>query len=129
MCRRDHHGYRAFSGDSGYAATARLYESVQAGVRLTVSPRRTGSEGAITLSGRVFGPIPPQGVVVELLVHYRGRWEPFRDPRTDGHGRFHVAYQFQGGVGRFPFRALVFGSQGGFPFALGESRTVNVTTR
>ncbi|HEX5308926.1 MAG TPA: hypothetical protein VFW38_07590 [Solirubrobacteraceae bacterium] len=120
--------YRAFSADSGYAATARLHESVRAGVRLMVSPRRTGSEGTITLSGRVFGPVPPQGVVVELLVHYRGRWEPFRDPRTDGRGRFRVAYQFQGGVGRFPFRALVFGNQSGFPFALGESRTVDVTT-
>jgi len=120
--------YRAFSGDGGYAATAKLRESVRAGVQLAVSPRRTGSEGTITLGGRVLGPIPPQGVVVELLVHYRGRWEPFRDPRTDGHGRFHVAYQFQGGIGRFPFRALVFGSQGGFPFALGESRTVDVTT-
>jgi hypothetical protein len=66
---------------------------------------------------------------VELLVHYRGRWEPFRDPRTDSHGRFHVVYQFQGGIGRFPFRALVFGSQGGFPLALGESRAVDVTTK
>jgi hypothetical protein len=120
--------YRAFSGDSSYAATARLHESVRAGVRLRVSPHRTGSEGTITLSGRVFGPIPPQGVVVELLVYYRGRWEPFRDPRTDGRGRFRVAYQFQGGIGRFPFRALVFGNQGGFPFALGESRTVDVST-
>lgn len=120
--------YRAFSGDGGYAATAKLRESVRAGVQLAVSPHRTGSEGTITLSGKVLGPIPPQGVVVELLVHYRGRWEPFRDPRTDAHGRFHVAYQFQGGIGRFPFRALVFGSQGGFPFALGESRTVDVTT-
>jgi hypothetical protein len=97
-------------------------------VKLTVSPRITGSQGTITLSGRVLGPVPAQGVVVELLVHYRGRWEPFRDPRTDSHGRFHVVYQFQGGIGRFPFRALVFGSQGSFPFALGESRAVDVTT-
>ncbi len=121
-------GYRAFSADSSYAASARLHESVRAGVRLTVNPRRTGSAGTITLTGRVLGPIPPQGVVVELLVHYRGRWEPFRDPRTDGRGRFHVVYQFQGGIGRFPFRALVFGSQGDFPFAPGESKTVDVTT-
>ena len=120
--------YRAFSADSDYAATARLRESVRAGVRLTVSPHRTGSEGTITLSGRVLGAVPPQGVVVELLVHYRGRWEPFRDPRTGGHGRFRVTYQFEGGVGRFPFRAVVLGSQGGFPFALGESRTVDVNT-
>jgi hypothetical protein len=121
-------GYRAFSADSDYSATARLVEAVRAGVQLTVTPRRTGSEGTITLSGRVLGPVPPQGVVVELLVHYRGHWEPFRDPRADLHGRFRVAYQFQGGIGRFPFRAVVFGSQGDFPFALGESRAVDVTT-
>lgn len=121
-------GYRAFSADSGYAASARLHESVRAGVQLAVSPHTTGSEGTIALSGRVLGPIPPQGVVIELLVHYRGRWEPFRDPRTNSRGRFHVVYQFQGGIGRFPFRALVFGSQGDFPFAPGESRTVDVTT-
>jgi hypothetical protein len=121
-------GYRAFSADGSYSAMGRVLESVRAGVKLAVSPRITGSQGTITLSGRVLGPVPAQGVVVELLVHYRGRWEPFRDPRTDSHGRFRVVYQFQGGTGRFPFRALVFGSQGGFPFALGESRAVNVTT-
>jgi hypothetical protein len=120
--------YRAFSTDPNYAALAKVQESVGAGVRLNVSPRRTSSEGTITLSGRVFGPVPAQGVVVELLVHYRGRWEPFRDPRTDSRGRFHDAYQFQGGVGRFPFRALVFGGQSGFPFVHGESRSVDVTT-
>ena len=120
--------YRAFSADSGFTATAKLREAVGAGVQLGVSPHRTGSEGTITLSGRVLGPVPPQGVVVELLVHYRGHWEPFRDPRTDSNGRFRVVYQFQGGIGRFPFRALVFGSQGDFPFAPGESRAVDVTT-
>ena len=122
-------GYRAFSADGSYSAAAKVLESVGAGVKLTVGPRITGSQGTITLSGRVLGPVPAQGVVVELLVHYRGRWEPFRDPRTDSHGRFHVVYQFQGGIGRFPFRALVFGSQGGFPFALGESRAVDVSTK
>jgi len=121
--------YRAFSTDTGYAAVAKLAESVDAGVQLGVSPQRTGSEGEITLSGRVLGPVPSQGVVVELLVHYRGHWEPFRDPRTDSRGRFRVVYQFQGGIGRFPFRAVVFGSQGDFPFAPGESRGVDVTTK
>jgi hypothetical protein len=121
--------YRAFSTDTGYAAVAKLAESVDAGVQLGVSPQRTGSEGTITLSGRVLGPVPSQGVVVELLVHYRGHWEPFRDPRTDSRGRFRVVYQFQGGVGRFPFRAVVFGRQGDFPFAPGESRGVDVTTK
>ena len=120
--------YRAFSTDASYAAVAKIAEAVDAGVKLAVSPRRTGSEGTITLSGQVLGSIPARGVVVELLVHYRGHWEPFRAPRTGSRGRFRVVYQFEGGVGRFPFRALVFGGQGGFPFASGESRAVDVTT-
>jgi hypothetical protein len=120
--------YRAFSGDANYAAQAKIKESVGAGVQLNISPRRTSSTGTITLSGRVFGPVPSQGVVVELLVHYRRHWEPFRTPRTDSNGRFTVVYQFEGGVGRFPFRAEVFGGQSGFPFTHGESGSVDVTT-
>jgi hypothetical protein len=120
--------YRAFTGESGYAAQARIQESVRAGVQLSVNPHRTGSEGTITLSGQVDGPIPAQGVVVDLLVHYRGRWEPFRTPRTNSHGRFRVLYQFEGGVGRFPFRALAFGGQAGFAFSSGESGVVDVST-
>ncbi len=120
--------YRAFSADAVYAAVAKVEESVSAGVQLSVSPHRTGTEGTITLSGKVEGPIPRQGVVVDLLVHYRGRWEPFRSPRTNSHGGFRVVYQFEGGIGRFPFRALAFGGQSGFPFSNGESEVVNVTT-
>jgi len=121
--------YRAFSTDSSYAARATLEESVGAGVALKVSPRRTNPTGMIVLSGRVAGPIPRRGVVVELLVHYLGRWEPFRTPRTDSNGHFSVAYQFQGSVGRFPFRAEVLGGQSGFPYGQGASRAVDVATR
>jgi hypothetical protein len=120
--------YRASTGEAGYAAEAKVRESVQAGVQLDVSPSRTGPEGTITLSGKVEGHVPQQGIVVDLLVHYRGRWEPFRTPRTNSHGRFRVLYQFEGGVGRFPFRALAFAGQSGFPFSSGESGVVNVTT-
>ena len=120
--------YRAFSGDASYAATARVKETVEAGVWLSVSPTHTGPEGTIVLSGTVEGPIPQQGALVDLLVHYRDRWEPFRTPRTNGHGRFRVAYQFEGGVGHFPFRAEVPGGQAGFPFGSGNSRLVDVST-
>ncbi|MGA9313236.1 MAG: hypothetical protein WBV77_01275 [Solirubrobacteraceae bacterium] len=121
-------GYRAFSRDANYAAIGRIRETVAAGVRLRISPTRTGSEGMIVLSGTVEGPIPRQGTIVDLLVHYRGRWEPFRTPRTNRRGRFRVLYQFEGGVGHFPFRAEVPGGQVGFPFGIGESRVVNVST-
>lgn len=121
-------GYRAFSSDAGYAATAKIAERVAAGVELHVSPRRTGSEGTITLSGRVLGQVPREGVTVNLLVHYRGRWEPFRTPRTDAAGRFTVVYQFEGAIGRFPFRAEVPPSQADFAFARGLSKVVDVDT-
>lgn len=121
-------GYRAYSQDTNYTAHAQIRETVAAGVRLRISPTRTGSQGSIVLSGTVEGPIPRHGTIVDLLVHYRGRWEPFRTPRTDRHGRFRVPYQFEGGVGRFPFRAEVPGGQAGFPFGSGNSRVVNVST-
>jgi hypothetical protein len=121
-------GYRAFAADVSYATQAKVRETVGAGVRLAVSPRRTGSAGTIVLSGRVAGPISPQGAIVELLVHYRGRWEPFRAPRTDSRGHFGVSYQFQGAVGQFPFRAEVPAGQAGFPFGRGLSNVVDVAT-
>jgi hypothetical protein len=80
------------------------------------------------LSGLVLRPVPKQGVVVELLVYYLGQWEPFRSARTNAAGRFRLAYQFQGAIGRFPFRAEVFAGQSGFPFNHGDSRSVDVTT-
>ena len=43
-------------------------------------------------------------------------------------GRFRVRYQFEGAVGRFPFRAKVLGGQAGYPYATGESKPVEITT-
>jgi hypothetical protein len=120
--------YRAFSADPAYTAQAGVRETVSAGVEMHVTPHRIAPTGSIVLAGRVSGPIPAQGVVVELLVHYRGRWEPFRDPRASSSGRFAERYQFEGAVGRFPFRAEVLGGQSEFPYATGESAPVDVAT-
>jgi hypothetical protein len=120
--------YRAFSADTNYTAQAKITELVGAGVQLRIAPRQTSSNGTIVLTGEVLGPVPPQGTIVDLLVHYRGQWEPFRTPRTDAHGHFEVIYQFEGGTGRFPFRAAVPAGQAGFPFSSGYSKVVDVTT-
>jgi hypothetical protein len=119
-------GYRAWSANSNYAARANINESVDAGVQLTVSPRRTESHGVIVLAGRVAGPIPKHGVIVELLVHYRGSWQPLRTPETSSTGRFKAKYQFHGASGQFPFRATVRAGQAAFPFATGSSKLVYV---
>lgn len=121
--------YRAYASDPQPAASATIRESVPAPVTLRVSPRRASPTGRIELSGRVAGPVPVDGVIVDLLVHYRGRWEPFRTPRTDRRGAFRVSYQFQGARGRFPFRAHVPGGQAGYDYSAGQSRPVIVRTR
>jgi hypothetical protein len=120
--------YRAFSADAGYAAAGYVHESVAAGVRLSVTPRATFSTGRIVLSGSVQGPVPAAGALVELLVRYRGHWEPFRTPHTTAAGRFRVIYQFEGAVGWFPFMARVPAGQAGLPYATGRSAAVRVLT-
>jgi hypothetical protein len=127
--RRIEIGYRAFAGEPAYDAQVALTETVAAGVHLQITPRDARSNGAIRLAGAVSGPIPAHGVMVELLVHYRGVWEPFRAPRTNAAGHFHVSYRFQGAIGRFPFRAEVPPAQAAFPYGRGQSETINVTAR
>ncbi len=120
--------YRALSTDSTYAASAHMRENVKAGVQLNITQHTTSPTGTIRLSGRVQGPIPPQGTLVELLVHYRGHWEPLRKPRTNRNGYFKALYQFQGAVGRFPFLAEVPLGQASFPYTRGYSNIVNIHT-
>jgi hypothetical protein len=119
--------YRAFT-DAGYGAQANIRESVAAGVQLRIAPRRTTPNGTIILTGKVQGPIPPEGALVDLLVHYRRHWEPFRTTRTDRDGHFKVVYQFEGAVGRFPFRAEVPQGQARFPYGNGYSNVIDVAT-
>ncbi len=121
--------YRAFSADAAPSASASIGESVRASVALRVSPRRIASTGSIVLRGKVAGPLPRSGVSVQLLVRYRGHWEPFRSPRTDAAGRFRVRYGFQGAVGRFPFRAQVLSGQAGFPYLGAASVPAIVSSR
>jgi hypothetical protein len=120
--------YRAFNSETTYATVATVQEEVAAGVALAVAPTRTTPSGTIILTGRVEGQVPPTGVVVELLVHYLGHWEPFRTTRTGRSGAFRVAYRFEGGRGLFPFRARIRADQAGFPYTLGQSQARNVTT-
>jgi hypothetical protein len=121
--------YRAFSTDAAYTAQAQMHETVSPGIRLKIiTPRHASPTETITLTGTVQGPIPPQGTIVELLVYYRGHWEPFRTPRTKPDGHFADAYQFEGSIGHFPFRAEVPAGQQGFPYTNGRSKIINVTT-
>ncbi len=107
--------YRSFSLEPGYTTSVGVSELVRAGVLLSAAPARTSSQGRVTFSGRVLGAPAHGGVIVELLVRYRGRWQPIRTPRTGPAGRFRISYVFQGARGVFPFKVTVPGRTGGVP--------------
>jgi hypothetical protein len=128
--------YRALSSDSSYAATATVQEAVEAGAQLRISWLKTLADptgtpiltGTIVLAGKVQGPIPHQGTLVQILVHWLGHWELIRNPRTNNKGYFHAEYQFHGSIGRFPFRAEIPSGQTNYPYTRGYSNTINITT-
>jgi hypothetical protein len=62
-------------------------------------------------------------------VHYRGQWDPIRVPRTNSNGYFHIEYQFQHAIGRFPFLIEIPNGQTNYPYTNGYSNTINITTR
>ena len=95
---------------------------------LRVSTHHTSSHGTVTFNGRVAGPLPWGGVTVYMRVHYQGRWRLFTEAATNRKGTFKVAYQFQGAIGRFPFRAEVKANQTGFAYATGYSGVIDVHT-
>jgi len=119
-------GYRSFSLEPSYTAIAHVSELVRAGVLLRAEPPRSSSYGRVTFSGRVLGMPANTRVIVELLVRYRGQWQPIRTPRCGRDGRFRIPYVFQGARGSFPFRVSVPGGQAAFPYAAGTSGVVLV---
>jgi hypothetical protein len=122
--------YRAFADEPAYATTTTVVETVAAGIRLNIAPHNTSPTGTILLKGRVSGPIPHQGTSIEPLVHYHGKWIPLTTSfHTNRQGSFHVAYKFQGAVGRFPVWVKVPSGQAGFPYGRGYSNIVYVTTQ
>ena len=80
-----------------------------------------------TLRGR---PLPLAGKLVNLQVHYRGRWRTFATPRANTRGAWKFTYRFQAthGVIRYSFRAQVK-REAAYPYELGYSRRVTVTVR
>jgi len=102
---------------------------VRAASTMRASRRRVRNGGAVTFAGRVRTlPIPGAGKLVEIQAHFRGRWRTFQTVRTAASGRWRFRYHFGGTRGRvrYRFRALV-GTEGGYPYARGKSRTVRVT--
>jgi hypothetical protein len=104
-------------------ATAKITESVTAGITLQATPRHTQSRGTITLTGQVYGPVPKNGVPLTLEVRYL---RVSSAARTDSRGYFTLHYRFNGVAGRFPFRIRAEDPASGFPYRPGRSPRLTV---
>jgi hypothetical protein len=127
--RRIEVAYRALSTDTSYTATAEIHETVSAVAQLKITKATESPVGTIGVTVKVRGPIPPQGTIVALQVHYRGHWDPVRIRHTNSHGEFHFVYQFQEAIGSFPFLVEIPSGQANYPYSTGFSNTIDITTR
>lgn len=118
--------YRAFPSETRYTAQTTIRENVRPDITLGVTPVHIEPSGTVTFYGRVAGPLPRRGVILDVLVYYRHRWRPIPAPRANASGRFRFKYRFEGAIGTFPFRVLVPAGQAGFPYSGGYSRAVSV---
>jgi hypothetical protein len=77
----------------------------------------------LRFSGRLPGPIPRAGVIVQVQAVVRGRWQTFATPRTDRRGAWAANYTFRAtrGTVRYLFRALV-SRAADYPYESGASR-------
>lgn len=98
--------YRAFSLDAAPSAISTLTLSVRAGIRLSVSPRRTTSRGTIRFSGKLLRGPGRDGVQVTLYAVGRvGRQRvPVAVLESDAKGRFRFRYRFRRTFAPFTYR-------------------------
>jgi hypothetical protein len=126
--RRVEIAYRAYTNEPLYTAVAATTENIEAGVHITITPTHTSPTGQITIKGTVYGPIPRQRTLIQVLVRYQGEWVMIRGPRTKHNGTFHFIYKFHHAIGRFPFRVEIPSGQTNYPYTRGYSNTINTYT-
>ena len=127
--RRFVFGYRAFSLDEGFSATAPTRLVVRPKIALNVRPRRVRNGERVTFSGRLVGGPGRENATVTLYALTRGARAriPVESMRTNSHGRFRLQYRFRTVTGRarFRFNARIQ-RQAGYPYASGASSAVSV---
>jgi hypothetical protein len=120
-------GYRAFTLDAGYAATATTTIRVRAGATLSVSPRTLHNGHVVTFRGRLLGgPQRQDASIVLYAVAGRGRI-PVTTLRASSSGHFSFRYRFRTVTSRSAFRFEVqVESRPSYPYSAGRSNRARV---
>jgi hypothetical protein len=105
------------------AAAKKLRLAVRPRIRVRTSAPTVRNGQRVGFRGRVSGPVPKRGVLVELQVDRGSHWQTFTTARARGRGRFRAAYRFSRTqtAANFRMRVRVPG-QASYPYAKGISR-------
>jgi 5-hydroxyisourate hydrolase-like protein (transthyretin family) len=108
---------------SGAAAAKRLKLAVRPRVSFRPAGRSLRNGDRLSFRGRISGPVPKRGVLVQIQVDRGDHWQTFTSGRANSRGRFTASYRFSRtlGVANYRLRAHVPG-QGSYPYAAGSSR-------
>ena len=103
---------------------------MRAKARLRAKPHRLRAGRVVRFRGRVRGPLPPRGKLLDLQAFDGGHWRKFATARTRASGRFRARYRFsrQARPRTYRFRVRV-PREAGFPYIRGYSNKAKVRVR
>ena len=122
--------FRAAAGDAALACSPTARVVVRAKGRLRARPHRLRAGRVVRFRGRIAGPLPAGGKLLDLQAFDGGRWRKFATTRTRRGGSYRARYRFtrlaRAKVYRFRVRIP---REAGFPYATGRSNVVKVRVR
>jgi hypothetical protein len=122
--------YTAYSDDPGPSASAIATIAIRPKIKLKIGPQHTSNRHSIRWAGTIAGgPIPAQGVTLDVEVQEGRRWRIFDQIVTSHSGKFRYSYRFHATVEAttYKFRvALPDNGSVGYPYTPGASNTVAV---
>ena len=119
--------FRAAPSDPALACSAPARVVVRAKGRLRAKPRRVRAGRVVRFRGRINGPLPATGKLLDLQAYDGGRWRKFGTARTGPRGRFRTRYRFtrQARPRVYRFRVRI-PRETGFPYAKGYTNVTKV---
>ena len=119
--------FRAAPTDPALACSATARVAVRAKGKLRARPRRVRAGRVVRFRGRVNGPLPATGKLLDLQAFDGGRWRKFGTTRTRRGGKFRTRYRFtrQARPRLYRFRVRI-PRESGFPYVTGYSNTARV---
>ena len=122
--------FRAAPSDPALACSVPARLVVRAKGKLRARPRRLRAGKVVRFRGRINGPLPATGKLLDLQAYDGGRWRKFGTTRTRPGGGFRTRYRFSRRARPRVYRFRVrIPRETGFPYARGYTNVTKVRVR